>query len=66
MIAAIEAAKKKQIYCLGFTGMSGGKMKDLCDIWIAMPSSDTPRIQEALLAVERLICDEIEKRIFKP
>jgi len=64
IVAAIEAAQKKGIHTVGLTGESGGKMRDMCSIWLGMPSADTPRIQEALLVVEHYICEQIERRLF--
>lgn len=34
ILLAIEECKKKDITTVGFTGLDGGKMRDLVDIWI--------------------------------
>jgi len=47
VIKAIESAKKKGMTVIGLTGMTGGKMRDIVDVLINIPSNDTPRIQEA-------------------
>ena len=54
------AAKVKGAATVGLTGRSGGKMKELCDICICIPSDVTARIQEAHLLVEHLVCQRIE------
>ncbi len=64
MCLAIEAAKKCGMHVIGFTGQTGGKMASLCDITLKMPSSDTPRIQEAHILIGHIICEQIEKSIF--
>ncbi|MDD5177930.1 MAG: D-sedoheptulose 7-phosphate isomerase [Candidatus Nanoarchaeia archaeon] len=65
VINAINAAKEKDIFIVGFTGDSGGKMKELVDILINVPSADTPRIQEAHITIGHIICDLVEQELFK-
>ena len=55
------AAKVKGATTVGLTGRSGGKMKELCDICICIPSDVTARMQEAHLLVEHLVCQRIEE-----
>lgn len=64
IVKAFEQAKKQGVLCIGMTGESGGKMKDLSDILINVPSSDTPRIQECHITVGHIICELVEKSIF--
>ena len=64
IIKANEAAKKQGMHVIGMTGESGGRMKALCDILLNMPSSDTPRIQEAHILVGHIICEFVEEKLF--
>ena len=64
ILKAIDAAKLKNLIIVGFTGESGGKMKDLCDIIIRVPSKDTPRIQEAHMLLGHTICEIVEEKMF--
>ncbi len=64
VIKAIEAAKKLGMVTAGFTGESGGKMKDICNYLIAIPSSDTPRIQECHMLLGHTICEMVEINLF--
>ena len=64
IIRAIEAAKNKKIITVGLTGKTGGKMRDLCDYLIKVPSTDTPRIQESHILIGHIICEIVEKEIF--
>ena len=64
IVKAIESAKNKGLFVIGFTGESGGKMKNLCDCLLNIPSSDTPRIQEAHITVAHIICELVEKTLF--
>jgi len=40
-------------------------MKDLSNILLNVPSTDTPRIQEAHILLGHIICEEVEKQLFK-
>lgn len=64
ILKAIECAKEMGLFVIGLTGESGGKMKDLCDITIKVPSEDTPRIQEAHIMIGHIICELVEEAIF--
>ena len=39
-------------------------MKELCDYCICVPSEETPRIQEAHILIEHIICSIVEEEIF--
>jgi D-sedoheptulose 7-phosphate isomerase len=45
-------------------GSSGGKMKDVCDITICVPSKDTYRIQEYHMTVYHTLCAMLEAEFF--
>jgi D-sedoheptulose 7-phosphate isomerase len=64
IINAINLAKNKGMFVIGFTGENGGKMKNLCDCLLNVPSSDTPRIQEAHITVAHIICEFVEIALF--
>lgn len=63
VIKAIEVACKRGVITVGFTGQSGGKMKDMCDYMIRIPSNETPHIQECHIMVGHIICALIEEQI---
>lgn len=64
ILNAFEAARTKKVITIGFTGASGGKMKDAGDYLLNVPSSDTPRIQESHIMVGHIICELVEAKIF--
>jgi D-sedoheptulose 7-phosphate isomerase len=64
ILQAISSAKKKAIFTIGLTGLNGGKMKNLCDVCLCMPSDSTPRIQECHIVIEHVLCAFIEEAIF--
>lgn len=63
-VLACEAAKKMGITTVALTGSSGGKLKELCDYIINVPSDNTPRIQEMHILVIHSICGLIEKELY--
>ncbi|MEW6651902.1 MAG: SIS domain-containing protein [Bacteroidota bacterium] len=64
IIRTVEQAKTKKIFVVGFLGGNGGKLKDIVDLPIIIPSSSTARIQEAHITVGHIICDLVEKELF--
>jgi D-sedoheptulose 7-phosphate isomerase len=64
IITAFESAKAKGITTVALTGRDGGKMAQMADVAIIIPSNDTPRIQESHILIGHILCDIIEKEIF--
>ena len=64
VINAINQAKEQGMIIVGLTGKTGGKMKDICDFLIPVPSQDTPRIQEAHILIGHIICQLVEEDLF--
>jgi D-sedoheptulose 7-phosphate isomerase len=65
ILMALEAARLKGIKTFGLTGGSGGKMRDLCDHCLCVPSDDTPRIQEAHIVIGHTLCAMVELAMFE-
>lgn len=64
IIKAFETARQKGMITIGFTGASGGKMKEFSDYLVNVPSTDTPRIQESHILLGHIICQLVEEIIF--
>jgi D-sedoheptulose 7-phosphate isomerase len=64
IVKAFETARSKGIVTVGFTGAGGGKMKDLSDHLLNVPSTVTPRIQESHILLGHIICELTEAAIF--
>jgi len=60
ILRAFEQAKEQGVITIAMTGESGGKMKDLADYLLNIPSTDTPRIQESHIMVGHIICELVE------
>ncbi len=65
VIYATVVAKAKGLKTIALTGKSGGKIKDLADITIIVPSNETFMIQEYHLPVYHALCLEIEEHFWK-
>jgi D-sedoheptulose 7-phosphate isomerase len=64
ILRALAQAKQQEMLTFGLTGEGGGKMKELCDLTIGIPSAVTPRIQEAHILVGHIICELVEASLF--
>lgn len=64
ILEAIKVAKEQGMIVVSMTGSTGGKMKDSSDYLINIPSTDTPRIQEAHITVGHIICEIVETNLF--
>lgn len=64
VIKALEEARALGMVTVGMTGETGGKMKDLCDYLINIPSQDTPRIQECHMLLGHTICELVETKLY--
>lgn len=65
IIHALAEAKSRGVMCIGMTGNRGGAMQDLCDYYLAVPSADTPKIQEGHAVLGHILCGLVESAIFK-
>lgn len=66
VLQAIKVAKGKGLIAIGFTGRDGGRLKDIVDYCLLVPSDDTPRIQEGHITVGHIICEIVEQELFGP
>lgn len=64
ILRALKVAKSKEMVTIAMTGKSGGKMKDVVDFLLNVPSTDTPRIQEAHIMLGHIFCQIVEEDLF--
>jgi D-sedoheptulose 7-phosphate isomerase len=68
VIEAIKAAKKKGARTIILTGgkggLSRGRMAEVADLVLAVPSDSTPRIQESHITIGHIVCELVEKELF--
>ncbi len=65
VIKGILKAKEKGAKTIGFTGRSGGRLKNVVDILLNVSSDSTPRIQEAHITIGHIMCGLVEKELFE-
>lgn len=63
VIAGVNAAQGKGMKTITLTGKSGGKLSNMGNVNIRIPSDDTQRIQEGHLVAEHILCELIEASI---
>lgn len=63
VIQAIVRARRLGLFTIALTGASGGRLRDLVDVLIAVPSEETPRIQECHILVGHALCDAVEQAL---
>ncbi|GAB1483223.1 phosphoheptose isomerase [Treponema sp.] len=54
------AAKARGMKVIGMTGKSGGKMAPFCDVLLAVPETETYKVQELHLPVYHALCLAVE------
>ena len=63
VIRAVRAAKNADIRTIVLTG-SNGRLTEMAEVSISVPSNDTQYIQEAHLAIEHILCYLVERSLF--
>lgn len=60
----LQQAKKNGAFTIALTGKDGGKIKEIADITLIVPSNNTARIQEAHITIGHIMCYLIERELF--
>lgn len=66
VLAAVAAARAKEMTVIAMTGRGGGRMKDLLgetDVHICVPHDRTARIQEVHLLTLHCLCDAVDLQL---
>jgi D-sedoheptulose 7-phosphate isomerase len=63
VLVALETARDMGLYTIGFTGESGGRMRDIADILFRVPSTRTPRIQETHVVLGHILTELIDRQL---
>lgn len=63
ILMAAEASKKKGLVTVALCG-AGGKLRELCDHQLSVPSTSTPRIQECHILIGHILCSMVETGIW--
>lgn len=63
IIRALETARRLGMTAAAFSGKTGGKLKEIADPMLCVPSATTARIQEIHIILGHILCAEIEDRL---
>jgi D-sedoheptulose 7-phosphate isomerase len=61
---AAEVAKAVGVTVLSLTGADGGKLRQISDVLIAVPETETFKVQELHLPVYHALCMALENEFF--
>lgn len=64
VVRGLEAARELGLVTVAFTGASGGKLLDVADLCVRVPSEDTPRVQELCMLLGHTLCEIVERELF--
>ena len=64
VLGALDVARSKGLYTVGFTGESGGKMNGRAETLFRVPSRQTPRIQETHILLGHILCELVDRELF--
>jgi D-sedoheptulose 7-phosphate isomerase len=64
VVLAVEKARDLGIHTVGLLG-TGGKLQELADIVVAVPSTNTAHIQECHITLGHILCDLVERILFE-
>src|SRR5437773_954987 len=64
VLEALDMARSKGLFTVGFTGETGGKMNDRAEVLFRVPSRQTPRIQETHLLLGHILCELVDRELF--
>ena len=66
VVYAAQCAKALGLCTIAMTGQAGGRLAEICDITIRVPSTETYLIQEYHLPIYHAICAQVEEDLFSP
>ncbi len=64
VLEAVKAAQEKGIKTIGLSGRGGGKLRELAELCITVPSDSIPRIQETHITIGHIVCSLIDREMF--
>jgi D-sedoheptulose 7-phosphate isomerase len=64
VLEALRSARKAELYTIGLTGETGGKMPGLVDVLFCVPSTRTPRIQETHIMIGHFLSELVDRTLY--
>ena len=66
VVNAVREANALGMKTVALTGETGGRLDEISQVCIKVPSSDTARIQEAHIMIGHILCEAVEEELFSP
>lgn len=63
VIEAIKIAKARGAKTIGLTGGNGGRLAEMADLVLVVPSDNTPQIQEMHITIGHIVCELVESEL---
>jgi D-sedoheptulose 7-phosphate isomerase len=63
VLAALRVARDLDLITVGFTGLGGHRLEELCDHCLIVPGEDTPQVQEGTMIALHAICELVEREL---
>lgn len=63
LLEAAKAARSQGVRTVALLARGGGKLRELVDFALVLPTDDSARAQEVQLAIGHAICDAVERRV---
>jgi len=63
ILRALEVARERDLYVIGFSGRDGGGMPGLCHECFIVRSNHTPLIQEIHITLGHVLCAMVEEKL---
>ncbi len=63
VVQAVLCARRLGLFTIALTGASGGRLRGILHALIAVPSDETPRIQECHVLLGHALCDAVEQAL---
>jgi D-sedoheptulose 7-phosphate isomerase len=64
VVRALQLARELDVLSVALTGAEGGRVSEVADVCICVPTVETPRVQEACLLLGHTICEFVEQSLF--
>ncbi len=64
IVLALKKARSMDITTISFTSIRDQRLGKLSDVYLSIPSEETPRIQEMHILFGHIMCDLIEQQLF--
>lgn len=61
LVRAAEAARESGMRTVGLLARGGGRLRDMVDVAIVVPTDSTPRAQEIHMVLEHIVCDFVDR-----